>query len=77
MEPTQNQEQLLVRLARDGDPSAFYTLIVSFANAAYVAERNSGKKHGETLSALLPSFKKMYQNFISYPSQSAFKEWYK
>jgi len=77
MEPIQNQEQLLVRLARNGDPSAFYTLMVSFANAAYVAERNSGKKHGEALSALLPSFKKMYQNFISYPSQSTFKEWYK
>jgi hypothetical protein len=77
MEPIQTHEQLLVHLAGNGDPCAFYTLIVPFANAAYVAERNSGKRHSETLSALLPSFKKMYQNYISRPVQGAFKEWYK
>jgi hypothetical protein len=77
MEKIQTQEQLLVRLAGNGDPCAFYTLMVPFANAAYVAERNTGKKHSETLAALLPSFKKMYQNYISNPVQGAFKEWYK
>jgi hypothetical protein len=77
MEPIQTQEQLLVHLAGNGDPCAFYTLMVPFANDAYVAERNSGKRHSETLAALLPSFKKMYQNYISSPVQGAFKEWYK
>ena len=77
MKPIQTQEQLLIHLAGNGDPSAFYTLIVPYANAAYVAERNSGKKHSESLSALLPTFRKMYQNFNSNPTQFAFKEWYK
>lgn len=77
MEPIQTQEQLLVRLTGNGDPSAFYTLIAPLANAAYIAERNSGKRHSETLSALLPSFKKMFQNYISGPVQSDFKAWYK
>ena len=77
MKPIQTKEQLLIHLAGNGDPSAFYTLIVPYANAAYVAERNSGKKHSESLSALLPTFRKMYQNFISNPTQLAFKEWFK
>jgi hypothetical protein len=77
MEPIQTQEQLLLHLAGNGDPTAFYTLIAPFANAAYVAERNSGKRHSETLSALIPSYKKMYQSYISQPVQSAFEEWYK
>jgi hypothetical protein len=77
MKPIHNPEQLLVHLAGNGDPSAFYTLILPNANAAYVAERNSGKKHAETLTTLLPSFKKMYQTYISRPIQSTFKEWYK
>ena len=43
MHSIHSHQELLYSLARNGDPSAFYTLVIQFANAAYIAERNSGK----------------------------------
>ena len=77
MSTVQNHEQLLLHLAGSGDPSAFYTLIAPFANIAYVSERNSGKGHGETLTALIPHFKKIYKSFVGHPAPNDFGSWYK
>jgi hypothetical protein len=77
MSTVQNHEQLLLHVAGIGDPSAFYTLIAPFANIAYVSERNSGKGHSETLTALIPHFKKIYKSFVEHPAPNDFGSWYK
>ena len=77
MSTVQNHEQLLLHLAGSGDPSAFYTLIAPFANIAYISERNSGKGHSETLTALIPHFKKIYKSFVEHPAPNDFGGWYK
>jgi hypothetical protein len=77
MTTVQTHEQLLLRLAENGDPSAFYTLVAPFANIAYVSERNSGKGHNETLSSLIPHFKKIYKSFVQHPVATDFELWYK
>jgi hypothetical protein len=77
MHSIHSHQELLYSLARNGDPSAFYTLVIQFANAAYIAERNSGKSHKETLAILIPFIKKAYQNFITTIHQNPFDVWYR
>lgn len=77
MKLIQTKDQLLTRLAGNGDPCAFYTLILPYANAAYISNRNSGKNHNDSLSTLLPCFRKMYQNYVSLPVHGSFGRWYK
>jgi len=77
MHPVHTHQELLYSLARDGDPSAFYTLVAQFANAAYIAERNLGKSHKEALSVLIPFMKKAYQNFVTTIHQNPFDVWYR
>jgi hypothetical protein len=77
MHSIHTHQELLYNLAREGDPSAFYTLVAQFANAAYITERNSGKNHKEALMILIPFIKKAYQNFISTVHQVTFDVWYR
>ena len=77
MHSVHTHQELVYSLARSGDPSAFYTLVAQFANAAYIAERNSGKSHKEALSVLIPFMKKAYQNFVSTIHQNPFDIWYR
>jgi|GEM_PF-2321895 hypothetical protein len=77
MHSIHSHQELLYSLARTGDPAAFYTLVTQFANAAYIAERNSGKSHKEALAVLIPFFKKAYFNFITTLHQNTFDVWYR
>ena len=77
MDPVRTHQELLLNLAGDGDPSAFSTLIVQYANAAYINERNSGKSHKEALSVLVPFIKSAYQDFIKTSPHKAFDTWYR
>jgi hypothetical protein len=77
MDPIQSHQELLISLAGNGDPTAFYTLISQYANAAYIAERNSGKNHKESLSILIPFIKTAYQDFIKTSPHKTFDVWYR
>jgi hypothetical protein len=77
MDSIQTHQELLITLAASGDPTAFYTLISQYANAAYIAERNSGKNHKESLSVLIPFIKAAYQDFIKTSPHKAFDIWYR
>jgi hypothetical protein len=77
MDSIRTPQDLLLTLAGDGDPSAFSTLIVQYANAAYIAERNLGKSHKEALVILIPFIKSAYQDFIKTSPHKAFDLWYR
>jgi hypothetical protein len=77
MDPINTHQDLLLELAGSGDPTAFYTLIAQYANAAYIAERNVGKSHKEVLSLLIPFIKSAYQDFIKTSPHKAFDTWYR
>jgi hypothetical protein len=77
MDPIRTPQDLLLTLAGNGDPSAFSTLIVQYANAAYFAERNLGKSHKEALVVLIPFIKTAYQDFIKTSPHKAFDTWYR
>jgi hypothetical protein len=77
MDSIRTPQDLLLTLAGNGDPSAFSTLIVQYANAAYIAERNLGKSHKEALVILIPFIKSAYQDFIKTSPHKAFDVWYR
>jgi hypothetical protein len=77
MDPIRTHQELLLNLAGNGDPSAFSTLIVQYANATYITERNSGKSHKEALSVIVPFIKSAYQDFIKTSPHKAFDAWYR
>ena len=77
MDSIRTPQELLLTLAGNGDPSAFSTLIVQYANAAYIAERNLGKSHKEALVILIPFIKSAYQDFIKNSPHKAFDIWYR
>jgi hypothetical protein len=77
MDSIHTHQDLLIDLAGNGDPTAFYTLIAQYANAAYIAERNVGKSHKDVLSILVPFIKSAYQDFIKTSPHKAFDTWYR
>ena len=77
MDSVRTHQELLLDLAGNGDPTAFYTLVAQFANAAYISKRNLGKSHKEALSILIPFFKAAYQDFIKTSPHKAFDSWYR
>ncbi len=77
MDSIHTHQELLLDLAGSGDPTAFYTLIAQYANAAYIAERNVGKSHKDALSVLIPFIKSAYQDFIKTSPHKAFDIWYR
>ncbi len=77
MDPIHTHQELLLSLAGNGDPTAFYTLVAQYSNAAYIAERNKGKSHKETLSILIPFIKSAYQDFIKTSPHKIFDVWYR
>jgi hypothetical protein len=76
MPPIQSPEDLLVHLAGNGDPSAFYTLAAPCAYSTYVFLRNQGKSHGEAMTILVPFLKKIHKNYLTSSRDVPFKAWY-
>jgi hypothetical protein len=76
MPSIQSHQELLEHLAKNGDPSAFYTLTAPYAHSTYVSLRNAGKSHTEAMSILGPFLKKIYQDYMVNIESATFESWY-
>lgn len=76
MPPIQSPQDLLVHLAGNGDPSAFYTLAAPCVYSTYVFLRNHGKSHGQAMAILVPFLKKIHKNFLTSSRDLPFNAWY-
>jgi hypothetical protein len=72
----QSPQDLLVHLAGNGDPSAFFTLAAPCARSTYVFLRNQGKNHGEAMTLLVPFLKKIHKNYLTGSRDVPFNVWY-
>jgi hypothetical protein len=76
MPPIQSPQDLLVHLAGNGDPSAFYTLAAPCVYSTYIFLRNQGKSHSQAMAILVPFLKKIHKNFLTSSRDIPFKTWY-
>ena len=60
-----SESQLYVKLARRGDPSAFYALFHEHIRNLYLLLRSQGKDHGETSSSAVQTVTLMYRKFVN------------
>jgi hypothetical protein len=71
-----SHQDLLVQLARNGDPSAFYTLAAPLGLSTYFSLRNSGKTHTESMNIIVPFLKKIHKKFLTAFVAAPFEMWY-
>lgn len=76
MPPIQSPQDLLVHLAGNGDPSAFYTLAAPCAYSTYVVLRKQGKSHNQAMAILVPFLKRIHKNYGTSSRGVPFNEWY-
>ncbi|HUI93242.1 MAG TPA: hypothetical protein VLX68_13425 [Chitinivibrionales bacterium] len=77
MTSIQSPQDLLVHLAGNGDPSAFYTLAAPSIRTTYIDMRKHGKSHAEAMAVLVPFLKKIQKNYLAAGSRDVpFGEWY-
>jgi hypothetical protein len=69
-------DALLLRLAKSGDPSAFYTLVAPHAKATYLSLRSNSGTHKDAMTAIIPFLKKLYREFWKEPAFDSFSLWY-
>jgi hypothetical protein len=76
MPSIQSPQDLLVHLAGNGDPSAFYTLAAPCVYATYAGLRSQGKSHGEATTILIPFIKMIHKNYAASSHDVPFDTWY-
>jgi len=70
-----NTEDVLLAMAADGDPSAFYSLFAETAFGYYREVRAAGRTHDEATKALMPFMARSYVVFVTKPPKAPLKEW--